>query len=295
MNKSFFKYLEFEKSYSAHTIRAYKDDLSQFSRYVANHFDLNDINEASHIHIRSWMVSLMQNDYSTRSINRKVSVIKTYFKYLKKKQLIHKNPMTKIVTPKTSKRLPEFVREKHIENLNIYMSSDRSFVGIRNTLILSLLYQMGIRRSELISLKESDIDIQRQTIKVLGKGNKERLVPVSAKLLSKIREYQVLKEETFESISDHLLVTDSGKKLYPKFVYNLCKKHLSQVSPNQYLGPHVLRHSFATHLANNGADLNAIKELMGHSSLAATQVYMHNTIDKLKEVYQKSHPKAKSK
>ncbi len=294
MNVSFFKYLEFEKRYSPHTIRAYKDDLTQFQAFLISLYELNEISNADHRQVRSWMVHMMQNDYTPRSINRKISVLKSYFKYLKKKELISSNPMSKIVSPKSKKRLPEFIREKSMNQLDINMSVDQSFSGIRDSLILTLLYQMGLRRSELISLTNQDIDNDRLTVKVLGKGNKERLIPISPSLSANIDKYKKLKEENFDEFSDSLFVTDQGKTLYPKFVYNLCTKYLGSVSSNQYLGPHVLRHSFATHLANNGADLNAIKELMGHSSLAATQVYMHNTIDRLKEVYSKSHPKAKS-
>jgi len=292
MIENFFKYLEFEKRYSIHTIRAYRDDLLQFLTFLKARFELNQIKDADHRQVRSWMVHMMQNDYSSKTINRKISSLKTYFKYLKKKKLVNRNPLSKIVTPKNGKRLPEFVRARQLESLTDHLAIDDSFQGQRNAMIITLLYQLGIRRAELIGIKDTDIDRQRGVIKVLGKGNKERLIPISASIISQIDSYLTIRDSEVVSESGHLLVTDKGKKLYPKFVYNTCKRYLSTVSSNEYLGPHILRHSFATHLANNGADLNAIKELMGHSSLAATQVYMHNTIDKLKEVYDRSHPKA---
>lgn len=295
MNESFFKYLEFEKRYSTHTIRAYRDDLTQFLFFLKHQFELDKVLNASHTHVRSWIVHMMQNDITPRTINRKISTLKSYFKYLKKKGLVESNPMSKIISPKTKKRLPGFIREKHVENLETYLSADVSFSGVRDALMISMLYELGIRRSELIQMKASDIDFSLKHIKILGKGKKERVVPISEKTLSNIQSFLKLREESFEFLPEELFITDSGKKLYPKFVYNLCVKYLRAVSPNEYVGPHVLRHSFATHLANNGADLNAIKELLGHSSLAATQVYMHNSIEKLKEVYQKSHPKASSK
>ena len=292
MNKSFFKYLKFEKQYSEHTIRAYKDDLMQFVNFIKIQFEVDEIAKADHRQVRSWIVHMMQNDYSSRSINRKISTLKSYFKYLKKKKIVNTNPMSKINSPKNSKRLPDFIRERHLEQLEKNMSIDDSFSGQRDLLVITLLYQLGIRRSELIGITENDIDKKRKTIKVLGKGNKERIIPISEELIHQIQSYINIKEKEYPSNEESLLLTDKGRPLYPKFIYNLCKKYLSTVASNEYRGPHALRHSFATHLANNGADLNAIKELMGHSSLAATQVYMHNTIDKLKEVYGKSHPKA---
>ncbi|MEE9371826.1 MAG: tyrosine-type recombinase/integrase [Saprospiraceae bacterium] len=294
MTNNFFKYLEFEKRYSLHTIRAYKDDLAQFLTFITSHFELKSIANADHRQVRSWIVHMMQNDYTARSINRKISVLKSYFKYLKKKELVDKNPMSKIISPKSKKRLPEFIREKHMSQLDIYMSVDDTFSGRRDALIIGFLYQLGLRRAELIHLKDTDVNNARMTIKVLGKGNKERIIPMSSSILKEVDAYISLRKADYPEHQGCLFITDRGKCLYPKFVYNLTKKYLGTVSPNEYLGPHVLRHSFATHLANNGADLNAIKELMGHSSLAATQVYMHNTIDKLKEVYLKSHPRGKS-
>ncbi len=293
MNESFFKYLQFEKRYSQHTLTAYKDDLLQFRRFLVNRYEIFKIENADHRHVRSWIVHMMQNDYAARSINRKISTLKSYFKYLRKRGLVGNNPMSKIISPKSNKRLPEFIREKHIENLEMYLKADDSFSGRRDALVILLLYELGLRRSELINLNDSDIDFLRNYLKVLGKGNKERLVPISDQTILLLKQYIEKRNQEFDETRTTLLVTDKGKLMYPKYVYNLCKKYLGAVSPNDYLGPHVLRHSFATHLANNGADLNAIKELLGHSSLAATQIYMHNTIDRLKEVYQKSHPKAR--
>lgn len=292
MNDSFFKYLQFEKRYSSHTLTAYREDIQQFRRFLNSYYELTEIDKCDHRQVRSWIVHMMQNDYTSRTIHRKISVLKSYFKYQKKIGVVPINPMSKVISPKSGKRLPEFIRENQIENLERFMACDDSFEGRRDALVVTLLYELGIRRSELINIEIKDIDFDRGYIKVLGKGNKERLIPLSTSTMNQVKAYNAIKQTEFPDAEEFLLVTNKGRKMYPKFVYSLVKKYLGSVASNKYLGPHVLRHSFATHLANNGADLNAIKELLGHSSLAATQIYMHNTIEKLKEVYQKSHPKA---
>ncbi len=291
--QSFLNYLEFEKRYSVHTITSYRTDLEQFQRYLENQYEVNTITEANHLQIRSWIVKMVQEGISTRSVNRKISSLKSFFRFQKRKGIVSINPMQKIVSPKQSKRLPSFVQEKKVEMLLDDIIQPTDFAGFRDLLMVELLYQTGIRRSELINLKEPDFNRANLTLKVFGKGQKERLIPVNKQLLSIIDTYISYRESEFEGLEfDSLLVTDKGQPMYPKFVYNKIKQYLSKVTTLSQRSPHVLRHSFATHLSNAGAELNAIKNLLGHSSLAATQVYMHNTIDKLKKAHKNSHPKA---
>lgn len=290
--ESFINYLTFEKRYSKHTVNSYRTDLVQFHTYLTMQYELLEITTASHIHIRSWIVKMVQEGISNRSVNRKISTLKSFFKYQKRKGLITTNPMQKIISPKQSKRLPSFVQEKHIDKLLDDVVQPDGFPGIRDLLMLELLYQTGVRRSELINLKESDFNRANSTLKVFGKGQKERLIPISSQLIVLLDKYIALRSEEFEdSEFSLLLVTDKGKPMYPKFVYNKVKAYLSAVTTLSQRSPHVLRHSFATHLSNAGAELNAIKSLLGHSSLAATQVYMHNTIEKLKKAHKTAHPK----
>lgn len=292
----FFQYLEFEKRFSPHTLTAYQTDLGQFIIFLQNTFEISTCSEVRHTHIRSWIVDLLGKKNTTRSINRKLSCLKTYFKFLRKRNVIDKNPMTKVIAPKMGKRLPVFVNEGKMEELFENVDFGEGFAGLRNHLLMELLYCTGMRRSELIGLKLSSVDYATNQIKVLGKGNKERLIPMARHLAGFIERY-VEERRAFmldKEPCDSLLVTNKGKSLYPGFVYKLVKKYLSVVTTLEQRSPHVLRHTFATHLSNKGADLNAIKELLGHSSLAATQVYMHNSIEKLKEVYSQAHPKAKT-
>ncbi len=290
--ESFINYLTFEKRYSKHTVNSYRIDLIQFQSYMIAQYELTEIIAASHLHIRSWIVKMVQEGISTRSVNRKISTLKSFFKYQKRKGVVSTNPMQKIVSPKQSKRLPSFVQEKQIDKLLDDVVQPTGFSGIRDLLLLELLYQTGVRRSELIHLKESDFNRANATLKVFGKGQKERLIPVSPKLLELVDRYLSFRGEEFGDMEfTSLLVTDKAKPMYPKFVYNKVKQYLSAVTTLSQRSPHVLRHSFATHLSNAGAELNAIKSLLGHSSLAATQVYMHNTIEKLKKAHKTAHPK----
>lgn len=290
---AFLQYLEFEKRFSPHTLAAYQSDLQQFSSFLANTYEITSVNEVKHTHIRSWIVELMQEKIQPRSINRKLSCLKTFFKYLQKRKLIAKNPMQKIVAPKMGKRLPAFVNKQKIDLLFKDVDFGKGYSGLRNRTMLELLYGTGMRRSELIGLKVEDVNLDQATLKVLGKGNKERMIPLSPHLMEILKEYLIFRKEVFGSASSApLLLTDKGQKMYPKLVYNLVKRYLSVVTTIEQRSPHVLRHSFATHLSDNGADLNAIKELLGHASLAATQVYTHNSIERLQEVYKKAHPKA---
>lgn len=292
----FLKYLELEKRFSAHTTKAYQSDLLQFFAYLEETYSLTSIVEVRHFHIRAWIVELMQNKITPRSINRKLSTLKTYFKFLKRRKEIQENPMLKVIAPKVGKRLPVVVKEIELENLFEKINFGEGYAAVRDEMVMEMLYSTGMRRSELINLTPNDLDFFNNQVKVLGKGNKERLIPFAQPLANRLKNYLDIRNDEFAlGVTAPLFVTGKGVKMYPKLVYNLVKKYLSQITTVEQRSPHVLRHSFATHLSNNGADLNAIKELLGHSSLAATQVYTHNSIEKLKKVYQQAHPKAKKK
>lgn len=247
------------------------------------------------MHIRAWMVDLLEKGLSPRAINRKISCLKTFFRFLLKRGWVEQNPMLKVVAPKTGKALPVFVREEHMARLLDEIPFEEGYGGQRDRLILELLYMAGLRRAELIGLSPESADFHRMQLRVKGKGGKERIIPILPDLAERLRTFIDLRKATFDGAPGHLLLTDNGAPLYPQFVYRLVRKQLSLVTTVEKKSPHVLRHSFATHLSNKGADINAIKELLGHSSLAATQVYTHNAIGKLKEVYQQAHPKGKPK
>jgi integrase/recombinase XerC len=236
---------------------------------------------------------MMEQKVSARSINRKISTLKSFYKFLMRKGEIKKSPLGKVQSPKTSKRLPVFVELPGIEKLLKEVEFPEGYEGLRDKMIIELFYGTGMRRNELINLKESDVDSYNAQIKVLGKGNKERLIPIHPDLRASIKNFVAEKKRLLENQGEHyLIVSDKGKKLEPTTVYAVVKKYLNLVTTVDKKSPHVLRHTFATHLMNNGADINAVKELLGHTSLAATQVYTHNTIDKLKEIYRQAHPKA---
>ena len=291
--RSFIDYLCFEKRYSQHTVVAYKEDLQQFFTYLNKVYPCNKLNEISPSYVRSWLAGLMEQGLTGKTVNRKISTLKAFFKYHIKTELLQTTPMTTIVAPKVSKKLPVFVEQKHTETLFNHVAFPEGWNGYTERMILELLYTTGMRLSELINIKENQVDVNQQNLKVLGKGNKERIIPLNAAITGSVAGYMQEKRiEHKTSDTDYLLVNSKGKKLYPKYVYLVVKKYLSVVTTVQKKSPHILRHTFATHLTNHGADLNAVKELLGHSSLAATQVYTHNTIEKLKEVYKKAHPKA---
>jgi len=291
---SFCDYLLHEKRYSAHTVTAYKTDITQFANYCDSEYEITELKVVKHTIIRSWIVNRMEKEDTPKSINRKISSLRSFFNFLKRKKLVSKNPMLKIIAPKIPKRLPEFIRKENIEKLLDNLNEAENYATFRNIIIIELLYSTGIRRAELIPLSESDVMKSDGLIKVVGKGNKERLIPLSKHLLDKINKLVNLRNEEFpDNACANLFLTDKGKPVYPKFIYNVVTKLLGTVSTSKKKSPHILRHSFATHLTNNGADINAIKELLGHANLGATQIYTHNSIKKLKEVYSKSHPKAK--
>jgi len=292
--KAYYTYLEFQKRYSAHTISAYRNDIEQFVLFINSSFDISDVLEVTHVHIRSWIVHLMQGKISPRSINRKLSCLNSLYKFLIRRKLVKTNPLRKVQGPKESKKLPSYVKQSNMQKLLEQIKFTNDFAGIRDKTIIYTLYATGLRRAELISLTKASFDFENRQLKVLGKRNKERIIPYGEALAEMLILYMEEKQLAFpQNESPSFFVTNKGQPLYPKFVYNLVSKHLSRVTTVSQRSPHTLRHSFATHLSNNGADLNSIKELLGHSSLTATQIYTHNSIQKLKEVYKKAHPKAK--
>ncbi len=292
--QSFIDYLKFEKRYSAHTIRSYQDDLIQFFSFLDTQFGKLSLKEISQSFVRSWLASLKDDDITARTINRKISTLKSFFKFQLKQGKIENTPMTNIVSPKISKRLPVFIKEKELVDLtNALSANTEDWDSLNTKMLITIFYSTGMRLSELINLKERQVDFSRKQFKILGKGNKERIIPAGTELLVAIKDYINEKRKTFEKADDVLMVSSRGKKLYPKYAYNLVRSILTlEVKTLDKKSPHVLRHTFATHLMNNGANLDAVKELLGHASLASTQVYTHNTIEKLKNVYKKAHPKA---
>jgi integrase/recombinase XerC len=289
----FLDYLHFQKRYSKHTIVSYKNDLTAFFDFLLAQFDQTALADIKTTFVRSWLAELKQQEMESKTINRKISTLKSFFKYQLRQQTITVSPMTSIISPKVNKRLPQFVDKKDIATLLTHVEFPETWAGKTDQLIILLFYSTGMRQAELVGLKESDISKGNSALKVLGKGNKERIIPLSNQLMKKMQEYMDDKRNVLETFNkDVLLVTDTGKKLYPRYVYNTVHKYLGLVTTIDKKSPHVLRHSFATHLMNNGADLNAVKELLGHSSLAATQIYTHNTIEKLKDIHKKAHPKA---
>lgn len=288
----FLSYLQNEKRLSQHTVLAYKIDLLQFQTFLKFPNSEFDIIQAQYQDIRRWIVQLSENEIDNRSINRKIASLRAFFKFLQIKKKIEVNPVTLVKSLKTAKRLPVYVEEKPMENLFADIEFVEDFEGLRDKLLLEMLYGTGIRLSELINIKVSDVDIFGRKITVLGKRNKHRVIPLHQTLLDLIQKYLKAKRDYFESEHDYLILTDKHDQLYRVFVQRKVKHYLELVTTISKKSPHVLRHSFATHLLNRGADLNAIKELLGHANLAATQIYTHNSISQLKEVYKKAHPKA---
>ena len=289
----FIDHLKFEKRYSAHTIRSYKDDLEKFSTYIKEEFDGMSIRAISPAIIRSWLAALKDGGLSSRSINRKISTLKSWYKQLIRVGMAEQSPMGAILSPKAGKRLPVYIEKKDMAVLFEEVRFPDTWEGWTDRLLLMIFYYTGIRLSELIGLKERQVDAGNRVIKVLGKGNKERVIPVNEVLMAAIDEYREKKRVELEAPDrEFLLVSGKGRKLYPKYVYRAVHNYLALITTIDQKSPHVLRHTFATHLMNAGAELNSVKELLGHASLAATQVYTHNSIEKLKDIYKKAHPKA---
>jgi integrase/recombinase XerC len=285
--EEFVRYLQMEKRYSDHTVLAYQKDVEQFLAHAEITRDA-ELKEVTHSLIRSWMVALIEKGIENKSVNRKISSLRTFFKWLKKEEVISVNPTVKISGPKNSKRLPSFAKESELqlEKLDIFFETD--FEGYRDRLMFEVLYQTGIRLSELIGLK--DADVQLETIKVLGKRNKERIIPISKELVQLINQYRQLKQSS-ELESSFFFVLKNGNNLYPKFVYRKINTYLGEATSLDKCSPHVLRHTFATHMLNNGAGLETLKDLLGHANLSATQIYTHNSFAKLSNIYSQAHPR----
>jgi integrase/recombinase XerC len=289
----FIDYLQYEKKYSLHTINAYQKDISDFAVFAEEKFEETNLAEISYSIIRSWIVKLVDEEVSNRSINRKISSLKTFYKYLLKTKQVEVSPLVKHKSLKVSKKVQVPFSAKEVEMVITNFSAE-GFSDLRDQLIIELLYSTGMRRAELINLKLEDIQIESSQIKVLGKRNKERMIPLLTSVKKTFIAYLNEREQLeINSESDYLLLTNKGKKLYDTLVYRIVNGYFSRVSTKTKNSPHIIRHSFATHLLNEGADLNSVKELLGHSSLASTQVYTHNSIKELSKVYLKSHPRNK--
>ena len=293
MLASFLKYIKVEKGYSAHTVRSYGDDVKQFFSFCGLDPEKDSAVKITHRQVRYWLSSIISQGFTPRSANRKLSSLRTFFRYLQREGLIKTNPLTRIIPPKSGKRLPSFVGETEMKELLNTERFNDDYAGVRDQLILELFYFTGMRLSELVGLTVDKIDFSSLTIKVLGKGNKERILPMHPELSKLISNYLKVREEiNINKLEKTLFLTEKGKPIYPKLVYRIVRSNLSNLTTLEKKSPHVLRHTFATHLLNHGAELNAIKDLLGHANLSATQVYTHSSFEKLKKVYKQAHPRA---
>ena len=291
--ESFLQYLQTEKRYSPHTIRSYNDDLDQFNLFLNENSMPDDPAEITSFQVRAWIVSMMDSGMKAVSVHRKISCLRVFFRWLRKERTIKTDPLEKVILPKRKKTLPVFVREEALDKLLDDSDFGNDFAGLRNRTIIEMLYLTGMRRAELIGLRLADVDLEGSTVKVTGKRNKQRIIPLTKPFTSRLVEYVEARNRFAGEIkNDWLFITDKGNKLYGKFVYNIVRNYLSMVTTNEKKGPHILRHTFATHMLNRGADLNVIKEFLGHANLSATQVYTHNTFEKLKKIYKQAHPRA---
>jgi integrase/recombinase XerC len=289
--QKFLQYIRYEKRFSPNTVLAYETDLRQFFEYQQKLYETSDTGAINHSMIRSWIVNMMEAEISPRSINRKITTLKTFYKFLLRNGEIISNPMMKVQSPKTSKRLPVFVDQGKMDLLFSHVNFGDGFEHSRDKLILEIFYSTGMRLSELLGLKDSSIDLYQCQIKVLGKRNKERIIPFTHKLKDIIEIYLRERSEIVKE-APSFFVSAKGTPLYPKLVYRIVTTRLGGITTLDKKSPHILRHTFATHMLNNGADINSVKEILGHASLSATQVYTHNTIEKLKQVYKQAHPRA---
>ncbi len=295
--KDYLNFLENNQRYSPHTIHSYSIDLYDFKAFIQNTFDI-DLIDVKRIHINDWIMSLSESGLKASTINRKIVALSSFYNFLVNKNFILKNPVNNISKPKIPKRIPQYVKSKDLNtdilNEDLENNTTNDFEPMRNILIIEMLYQTGMRRSELVNLKNEDIDLYRKTIKVLGKRNKERYIPFTDDFKKLILDYINIKKDFFadKQIDDNFFLLKNGKKLYDKFVYRVVNSYLSDINYISQKSPHILRHTFATHLLQEGADLNAIKELLGHSSLASTQIYAHSSIEHIKQVYSKAHPRS---
>jgi integrase/recombinase XerC len=291
--ESFLQYLTIEKRYSPHTVRSYLNDLDQFCLFLSSQGLPAEPELATSHDIRAWIVGMLEKNYSTVSVHRKISCLRVFFRYLRKEGIVKCDPLEKVVLPKRKKTLPVFVEEEAMSKLLDDYSFSDDFAGIRNRTIIEMLYLTGMRRSELIGLRNKDIDLAEGTVKVTGKRNKQRIIPIVKSFLHRLEEYIEVKNGVFKSDNEGwFFITEKGNKLYDKYVYTTVNRYLALVTTIEKKSPHILRHTFATHMLNHGADLNSIKELLGHANLSATQVYTHNTFEKLKKIYKQAHPRA---
>ncbi len=296
MVEAFLQYLQYEKNFSSHTVLSYRNDLSQFEVYVVGENGVFDPAAVNDQLIRGWMLSLMNASpkMSARSVNRKLSALKSFYRYLNFKKIISTNPTKRIVAPKTKKRLPMFFKENELGAAMDVLQGD-DFEHVMGRLIIDMLYQTGVRLSELITIKDADVDFSNQSISVIGKRNKQRIIPIGAKLQEAIRGYISLRDEQVARVSPCLFVTARGEQLYPKYVYNMVHSTMRSVSTLEKCSPHVLRHTFATVLLNNDADIDVVKTALGHANLAATEVYTHTTFEQLQIIYKRAHPRVTKK
>ena len=292
--KHFIEYLSFEKKYSSHTIRAYNDDLNSFRTFCKITFDNEKLVDVNYSQIRSWIVKMINENISNRTVNRKISSLKSFYKFLVKTKQIKESPLLKHQALKVSKRVQVPFSEREINEVIDNLNEFDDFESVRNKLIVELLYSTGMRRAELMEIKQSSINFTNSTLKVLGKRNKERYIPLLNSVQQTLRTYLDLRKE-IKSDNENLLITTKGNKIYPTLVYRIINDYFSAVSSKVKKSPHVIRHSFATHLLNEGADLNSVKELLGHSSLASTQIYTHSSLNELKKVYNQAHPRSVKK
>lgn len=294
MIESFINYLEYEKRSSPHTVLAYRKDLEQVSEFVSLSFGIEDLEQCSHPELRAWVIDLVEQGLSTTSVNRKIATLRSFYKFLLRSRVITKDPTYKLKSLKNPKKLPEFVQESTIEAVLMENVYEITFEGQRDRMVMEFLYLTGARLSELIALTWADLDLAQGQVKVLGKRSKERIIPLSNLLKQSIISYKKVFEERFSKIkgNEYFIRSNRGEKAYSMMIYRIVKHYLDLFAQNTRRSPHLLRHTFATHLLNKGADLNAVKDLLGHASLAATQVYTHNSMEKLKAVFEQAHPKA---
>lgn len=289
MVKSFLQYIQYEKKYSSCTVFSYQNDINQFQEFLSTNYSTT-IEETQLKHIRNWIILLKQDNIKSSSINRKISALKSLFKYGIKNNYVKTNPCIKLQSLKTPKKLPIFFKESELNNaLETSKNSENDYTSLRNHMVIDILYQTGMRRAELIGLKDSDFNFFSLTLRILGKGNKERIIPISKKLKEKAEQYIELKNQIFDS--PYFILTDTGEQAYPNLIYRIVKNNMSEVTSLEKRSPHIIRHSFASGLLNNGAEISAVKELLGHANLAATQIYTHTSYEQLKKAYKQAHPR----